>query len=479
MKKLISILLILIFVFSTVITLANNSEDEILDILFTSNYLSGQVDATMVLKANAPLPKIIDNDGMQTKMLSNLKYKYDIKFNMSEDKKKMELEMDMNMIIPESDPMDIKYWIDLDFSNETEPVFKMIMKTPEDDRYMYMDYINTNGDSESIPNIENILDMDKINQINEEFINNIDKSKIITDYKDKRYKVVLDENTIKDLYKNLILSMSDIFSNIQTFNPITFNAGTNNNGLSNTDFEQTIIDFFDKIKNVQLFDKDAVVIEVEIDDDNLIKNQKMTINIKTNIAKVMQAFNAPSLIIPKEDSDIDISFIMDMNYSNVNEEVDIILPELTEDNSINMLEGMYDVYQQTFEINEDDINVIVNNQKVDFDVEPIMQDDEVLVPLRAFLNSININGNDIGYDNGVVTIKYGNDIIEFVIDSDIAYFNDKDFILDMPVIEIDGRTLLPANLIAEIFECDVFWTPFAGKENEIISTGILEFTSKR
>ena len=79
------------------------------------------------------------------------------------------------------------------------------------------------------------------------------------------------------------------------------------------------------------------MIEIELDDRNLIKNQTVTLNIKMNLAELMETFNSQNEAVTKENSNIEISIVMDSSYSKINEQIDIEFPELTEENSIDLM----------------------------------------------------------------------------------------------------------------------------------------------
>ena len=86
-----------------------------------------------------------------------------------------------------------------------------------------------------------------------------------------------------------------------------------------------------------------------------------------------------------ENSDIKASLVMSCEYENVNGDVTVDIPELTEENSVNMLDGIAAV-------------------TMDVDLETVTVEGMELIPLRAFCNAIGIADDDITYDNGIVTV---------------------------------------------------------------------------
>lgn len=104
------------------------------------------------------------------------------------------------------------------------------------------------------------------------------------------------------------------------------------------------------------------------------------------------------------------------------------------------------------------IDVYYNDEMVDFDVEPVIENDRTLVPIRAIFEAM---GCAVYYteDNGkeVVSARRGNDSLHLTIGENKMYFNGEEKALDVPAKIIDGRTLVPLRAISEAFECEVYW----------------------
>ena len=106
----------------------------------------------------------------------------------------------------------------------------------------------------------------------------------------------------------------------------------------------------------------------------------------------------------------------------------------------------------------DRIDVFYNDEIVNFDVEPIIENDRTLVPLRAIFETM---GCAVYYsiDNGkqIVSARRANDSLLLTIGENKMYFNGKEITLDVPAKIKDGRTLVPLRAISEAFECEVHW----------------------
>ena len=107
---------------------------------------------------------------------------------------------------------------------------------------------------------------------------------------------------------------------------------------------------------------------------------------------------------------------------------------------------------------EDQISVLVDTVKVNFDVEPQIINGRTMVPVRAIFDSLGAVVKWNG-DNQTVYAQKGNTKIELKIGSSLMKKNGKDIALDVPAQIIDGRTLIPARAVAESFNCLVDYIP--------------------
>ena len=107
---------------------------------------------------------------------------------------------------------------------------------------------------------------------------------------------------------------------------------------------------------------------------------------------------------------------------------------------------------------KDKLDVLYNNDTVDFDVEPVIENGRTLVPLRAIFETM---GCAVYYsvDDGkqIVSARRANDNLLLTIGENKMFFNGKEITLDVPAKIKDGRTLVPLRAISEAFECDVDW----------------------
>ena len=107
-----------------------------------------------------------------------------------------------------------------------------------------------------------------------------------------------------------------------------------------------------------------------------------------------------------------------------------------------------------------DIAVEINGQYLGFDVPPTMQNDRVLVPMRAIFEAFGAQVDWNGNTQQIIATT-PDATIEMKIDSQRMNVLKSDFThlidLDQPPVIIDGRTLVPARAVSEALDATVNW----------------------
>ncbi len=82
--------------------------------------------------------------------------------------------------------------------------------------------------------------------------------------------------------------------------------------------------------------------------------------------------------------------------------------------------------------------------------------ERTLVPIRAVIEAL---GGSVEWNEAEreVVLTMNSDVISLTIDSDAAYLNGEEHILDTAPVVINGRTMLPIRFIAEGFGLSVDW----------------------
>jgi hypothetical protein len=107
-------------------------------------------------------------------------------------------------------------------------------------------------------------------------------------------------------------------------------------------------------------------------------------------------------------------------------------------------------------VKADNINVTINGQNITFDQQPIMKNNTVLVPMRAFFEAL---GANVHWDASTqtVTATRGNVTIQLTIGSKIAKVNGQDKQLSVDAELINGYTYIPLRFVGESLGDQVTW----------------------
>lgn len=105
---------------------------------------------------------------------------------------------------------------------------------------------------------------------------------------------------------------------------------------------------------------------------------------------------------------------------------------------------------------KNDVSVVLDGEKLSFDVPPQIINDRTMVPLRAIFEAL---GASVKWNQSTqtVTSKKGSVTIELTINSKIMYVNNTRVTLDSPACIIDDRTLVPMRAISEAYGIEVEW----------------------
>lgn len=103
-----------------------------------------------------------------------------------------------------------------------------------------------------------------------------------------------------------------------------------------------------------------------------------------------------------------------------------------------------------------DIHVIVDGREVIFDVPPMTVYGRTLVPMRAIFTAM---GADVQWDGQTRTVRAERDgvVVSLREGSDVLVRNGENITLDVSVVTVDGRILVPTRAIAESFGAEVRW----------------------
>ena len=106
----------------------------------------------------------------------------------------------------------------------------------------------------------------------------------------------------------------------------------------------------------------------------------------------------------------------------------------------------------------DKITVTMDGEDMDFDVEPVMENDRVLVPFRAIFEALGCNVTYTESDGKqFVTAMRGDHQLIIEIGAYDMCVNGNTEAVDAPAVIKDGRTLVPVRAVSETFGANVEW----------------------
>lgn len=102
------------------------------------------------------------------------------------------------------------------------------------------------------------------------------------------------------------------------------------------------------------------------------------------------------------------------------------------------------------------ITVVLNGNKIKFDVEPTLINNRTMVPMRAVFEALGAEVEWDGTTQTAIGVKK-NTTVKITIGKDYLLKNNNIIVLDSPAVVISGRTLVPIRAIAESLDCKVQW----------------------
>ncbi|MCI8284805.1 MAG: copper amine oxidase N-terminal domain-containing protein [Firmicutes bacterium] len=101
-----------------------------------------------------------------------------------------------------------------------------------------------------------------------------------------------------------------------------------------------------------------------------------------------------------------------------------------------------------------DITVTLNGQNVNFDINPQMINNRVMVSMRHIFESFGMN---VSYSGGKIYASDDNNRIQMEVGLKWIYKNTSNIEMDVPPRIVNNRTLVPVRAISECLGADVKW----------------------
>jgi hypothetical protein len=256
------------------------------------------------------------------------------------------------------------------------------------------------------------------------------------------------------------------------------------------EYRKAVTQAFEAIKDLKILGEKGITSTYYVNKDGYVVEQKHAVDIELDIAELEKAslgidnmdleveeLEASISLLEKDldleayEEEVDGKIKLGINYEssiyNINKEVSVEIPEITEKNSVDLFEeffaGLGSIFNGEADIEyveppvKDGINVLLNYSYIEFpDVVPQNIDGRVLVPIRTISEEM---GAEVGYEHETrtVTIMDGEKEIILKIGEATAYIDGAEYELDVPASIIDGRTMVPIRFVAEAMDSVVDW----------------------
>ena len=125
-----------------------------------------------------------------------------------------------------------------------------------------------------------------------------------------------------------------------------------------------------------------------------------------------------------------------------------------------IIQGTVDILQDMIKSTENEqlypIEVVINEEKVVFDVPPRILNGRTLIPIRSVFECL---GAEVLWDESAKTVSIlrGSKSIKLKAESNCVYVNENQVEIDIPVSIINGRAMVPVRFIAEELGFEVTW----------------------
>ncbi len=111
---------------------------------------------------------------------------------------------------------------------------------------------------------------------------------------------------------------------------------------------------------------------------------------------------------------------------------------------------------------ETKVSVIFEGEPMTFDVEPFIEGDRTLVPMRAIFEAAGATISWDGETQTVIVTYSVNDEAKFMvlqIGNENAFVGDETIALDVPAKIVNDRTFVPLRFVMETLGREVTWDP--------------------
>lgn len=500
-------LLLIVLIIASLFTGCNKQEKELVDAFIKSQEMLS-LESTGNMEFNLKVEGLDDEtqvifDGF-VNQINDMKLSISQKSVMNEDQTIATAQIDANIKLPDMS-FDSSIWVDMDMSGD-KPALKEIFKLPS----MLMGFIPGGAEKEYI-----VLDFDTMNKaiadmeedmpqqvdLDEtmaiamkyqekfkdafiDYIKNYDADldivtklddKTVDGEKIKYYQVTFDNNSFKDFLKYTTISILQDENIIPLFKEymaeLMISSGEEMpEELSITEniekMVQKIREFFEKLEELTILGEDGIIITYGINEDGYFVSEEGKMNFLIDTSELMALVadsmkkeeisdeaiveeNALLQDMPTPIFELSISY--DTNITSINQDLEIIMPLTTEENSIDYMELIESMIPQDMKL-----MVFVEDEYVEFVNEPILVDGSYLVSSRDMSKALEATITWNGYTKEITIVKDNNTLI-FNSNSKKLIKNGRTHPLNTSIVIIDGVSFIPLRAVAENLGYTVDW----------------------
>jgi copper amine oxidase-like protein len=497
-KKL-SLVLVLILI-ASIFTGCSKEEKGLLD-AFMKNQEILSFESDMNLEFDLSASGLLEEEQVifddVAKVVNDLSLHMKQKTLSNEEQTKARAQMDLDVKLDGTN-FESYIWVDADFDDEN-PVFKEIFKLPSLLRAMMPSPANT---KEYI-----VLDLEEMNQAYEDMGTPVDYSEImdlamkyqekfveaferysknydsdisvVTKLDDKVidgesvdiYQVKFDNDSFKEFLKYTTISIlqdKEMALLFQEYMAEIINLSgepmTEEDIDFTSDIPQLIKDakeFFETLENLEILGEEGIVINYGVNKDGFIVSEEGEMDLLIDTKSIME-LSSDELEegIEKTSTPIfNIKISYDNKMENINNDIEIVLPELTEENSIDFETLVESMMPEIPEMDEEmSTIIIVDDEFLDLANKPLFIDDRLFVSSRDIATALDAD-LDWNQSEKEITMSKDDTTLIFHIASDMAIKNGIEEELDSEVIVKDGTGFVPLRFTSENLGFDVEWDP--------------------
>ena len=424
MKKIIS--LITVFILMSVTAFASDAEDLAAMLDKSGELHSASVEMKIKTDLNKPLDIISQipnseseysdiNPQMMVESFIGTEMKINCAYSASEDYKKLLAEVYVEFDAPIQINENLKInawsktgmWIDYDFTDVENPVYRVIRKSPTDKKY---DIINMSGYFKENPDKLPAINADAIKEqqkkAKDALLNNAEITKA-----DGVYTIKLTDETAKDYIK-------DVMALAKEFMPV------------DTETDSTMSQLLGFFERVNIFGKDGITITVTPDKSGYIESETTDMHINMNVYDAITEFGGKTTGLDRDKAEIDLTVKAACKYANHNS-AKPDLPEITDENS-NVIEYSNDNYSSY------DANGIELWAWYDGEEPVILKDNTAYFPYEDMARQIGLDLRTEVMDD-TITISSGESYHVDVKGNEVTLYGDTQERGHTPVISENGR----------------------------------------